>query len=73
MKQFDEDEVLDNEDRRDILRDTKTSFVPEIPNNYTMKYNNHIRKKRSSHQSNVDINEYLRSTNPHSLDWKVSI
>lgn len=50
MKKFDESEILEDEDRRELLKDTKTSYAPEISNNNT---NHKQRQKRE-----ITLNQY---------------
>jgi hypothetical protein len=55
MKKFDESEILDDEDRREVLKDAKTSYVPEILDNNTNVKPRHKREVMLDQQNVSDF------------------
>ncbi|XP_015836432.2 neprilysin-4 isoform X2 [Tribolium castaneum] len=66
MKKFDETEILEDEDRRDLLKDVKTSYVPELLNNNTF---TKIRQKREVTLSQENFTDYEELRNDTELEF----
>ncbi|XP_044256216.1 neprilysin-4 isoform X2 [Tribolium madens] len=60
MKKFDETELLEDEDRRDLLKDARTSYAPEILNNNT-DIKRRQKREVTLHQENFTDYEELRN------------
>ncbi|XP_063928454.1 neprilysin-4 isoform X2 [Zophobas morio] len=54
MNKFDQNELLEDEDRRDVLKDAKTSYVPDVLNNNSTT-NGRRKREVTLHQQNLSL------------------
>ncbi|XP_068917634.1 neprilysin-4 isoform X1 [Tenebrio molitor] len=82
MKKFDESEILDDEDRREVLKDAKTSYVPEILDNNTNVKPRHKREVMLDQQNYSNYDEeiynytdidYFAKFETNTLQWRLSL